>query len=169
MNVTPQSPFDVTFRDPSRNRSGTFDAASPRGLGLGAHLTNPEAFSLAQHNTFIGVLTRAVAAGGPTTLQRFQGFQMGSPVPIGWEWPFKAGEEVSIEQPREMELEGSDLIQLSGTGAIDTNTAVASKLSYLNGRLRVTQGSELANAVLTANNLTPFTEGAVRIRVEVKQ
>ncbi len=165
MPVTPASKFDITRRDNGAgNASGIYDAVAPRGLALGAHATDPTKFDLAQSNNFIGVLTRDVTAAGLSLADRM--FGRTSDDPVGLEGPFTAGEPVSVEKPHEMELEGYDLFIQSGTGAITTSTAIPQKLSYFNGRLRISQSGEDVNMHLTGNNL-PSTDGvALRIRVE---
>lgn len=155
--------FEVTRRVEGKNISGIYDSAAPRGLGLGAHATDATKFNLAQHNTFLGVLTRDVKVGGLTLSDRV--FGVTSDDPVGLESPFTAGQEVSLEKAQEAELEGADYLVLSGTGAISGSTAVGTSLSYLNGRLRQSQTGEIVNGVLTAQ-LPPIDSGGVRIRVE---
>lgn len=163
--MTPNSTFDVLRRsNGSGNASGIYDSAAARGVGLGAHPTDSTRFALAEHNSFIGVLTRDVSATGLSLADRV--FGRTSDTPVGLEAPFIAGKEVSVEKPEEMELEGSDYILLTGTGALSSATTIPQKLSYLQGRLRITQSGEDVNFYLTANNL-PATDGSsLRIRVE---
>lgn len=164
--MKPSSLFEITRRNPGINASATFASAAVRGLGVGAHATDPAAFDLAQHNTFIGHLTRRVTVGGLTVTDRV--FGVTSDVPVGVEAPFVAGQEVSAEKALEIEVEGSDYMVTSGTGAITGSTAVGTSASYCNGKLRATQTGELVNYVLTANNLTPSETGNLRCRFEAK-
>ena len=129
----------------------------PRGFALGAHATDPESFDLAQHNTFIGHLTRFVRVGGLTLTDRV--FGVTSDTPVGVESPFTAGQEVSVEKAKEIEAEGSAYLVQSGVRAIAANTAVGTALSFYNGLLGLTQADEQVNYRLSANNLTPNDGG----------
>jgi hypothetical protein len=167
--MNPTSPFEITRRDPSINASAKFTPPVgfdpvPRGFALGAHATDPESFDLAQHNTFIGHLTRFVRVGGLTLADRV--FGVTSDTPVGVESPFVAGQEVSIQKAREIECEGSDYLVLSGTGALAGNTAVGTALSFKDGKLRQSQPDELVNYKLSANGLPPMAANALRIRAE---
>lgn len=166
--MKPTSPFEITRRDPSINASAVFTPAQgfdpvPRGFALGAHATDAAAFDVAQHNTFLGHTTRIMRVGGLTITDRV--FGVTSETPVGVESPFIAGQEITLEKAKEIELEGSDYLVLSGTGAVAANTAVGTNLSFYNGYLRQTQNGEVPNYVLTAH-LTPATDGAIRIRAE---
>ncbi|HXP62047.1 MAG TPA: hypothetical protein VN829_16240 [Dongiaceae bacterium] len=166
--MNPTSPFEITRRDPSVNASAAFTPAAgfdpvPRGFALGAHATDPTAFDVAQHNTFIGHLTRQVKVGGLQITDRF--FGLTSETPVGVESPFVAGQEVTLQKAKEIEAEGSAYLVLSGTGAIAANTAVGTKLSFYNGYLRQTQANETPNYILTAI-LPPMTPGGIRVRAE---
>lgn len=166
--MKPTSPFEITRRDPSVNASAVFTPADgfdpvPRGFALGAHATDPSAFDVAQHNTFIGHLTRQVKVGGLQITDRF--FGITSETPVGVEAPFVAGQEVTVQKAKEIEAEGSAHLVLSGTGAIAADTAVGTKLSFYNGYLRQTQADEIPNYILTAI-LPPMTPGAIRVRAE---
>ncbi len=167
--MNPTSPFEITRRDPSINASAKFTPAEgfdpvPRGFALGAHATDPTAFDVAQHNTFIGHLTRQVKVGGLTITDRF--FGVTSETPVGVEAPFVAGQEVSVEKAKEVELEGSAYLVLSGTGALTAATAVGTNLSFYNGYLRATQSEETPNYVLTAILTPAMASGVLRIRAE---
>jgi hypothetical protein len=169
--MTPSSPFEITRRDPSINASAKFTPPAgfdpvPRGFALGAHATDPESFDLAQHNTFIGHLTRFVRVGGLTITDRV--FGVTSETPVGVEAPFVAGQEVSVEKAREIEAEGSAYLVQSGTRSILTGTGVGAGLSFFNGLLGLAQAGEQVNYRLTANNLTPNAPGSLRIRAEAQ-
>lgn len=80
--------------------------------------------------------------------------------------PEVKGGVVSASKVLEAELEGVDLIQESGTGAISSGTAEGTELSSNEGRLRVKQGSEEVAAILR-EQLTPLdSDNDCRIRVE---
>lgn len=80
--------------------------------------------------------------------------------------PDVIGGHVSASKVLEAEVEGLDLIQESGTGAISSGTAVGTELSNNEGRLRVKQGGEEVAAILR-EQLTPQDSGNdCAIRVE---
>ena len=170
--MQPTSQFEVLRKRPQLSASGKYTNAglaaggvgtvtAPRGLALGAHATDGESFALGQHNNFLGVLTRRVIVGGLTVVDRV--FGVTSATPVGLESPFTDGLEVTVEKIEELELETPYLY--SGTGQIDTNTAVPSNLSIKDGRWRVSQTGEIVNATLSANNLTSTDGVALRIRM----
>ncbi len=159
MNFYPASPFEITRRDRSINASLQFTAPEgpdsvPRGFALGAHATDPAQFDVAQHNTFIGHLTRQVRVG------------VTSDTPVGVESPFTNGQEVTVEKAKEIEAEGSAYLVVSGVNAITANTPVGTDLCFYNGYLGVRSSGLHTNYILTANNLTPQTQGNLRIRAE---
>jgi hypothetical protein len=162
--MTPETKFEVTIPQdgPSNHTSAVYNSVAPRGQAVGAHSTDPDQFALAQHNNFIGHLMRDVTLEGLTLEDRV--FGRTSDTPAGLEGPAKVGDHVSARQAVEIELEGPEYLWLSGTGALSSGTAVPANLSYLHGRLRVSQGSEQVNYTLVANNLDPSEEGALRIR-----
>jgi hypothetical protein len=162
--MNPSSQFEITRRDPSVNASGKYAIAAERGIALGPHATDPDSFDLAQHNSFIGFLTRRVVVGGLSITDRV--FGVTSATPVGVEAPFKATEEVSLEKAKEVELEGFTYL-FSGTGQILTGTTLPQNLSVKDGKWRLAQAGENVLALLTANNL-PATDGvSLRIRMEM--
>lgn len=187
--MIPASQFEVLRREKSLNWSGKFTSAylaansgtggvpgtvtAVRGLALGAAGASPvsgatandeTALDLASGSSFIGHLTRRVVVGGAQLQDRV--FGPISAVPIGVEFPFPDGAEVTIESARTIELEGSSYLVLSGTGAITTATAVGAKLSFSNGLMYVAQAGDNVYYQLTANNLTPSDGTSLRIRAE---
>ena len=162
----PSSLFEITRPNDGARHSGLgiYNSVAPRGLALGASGT-PDVLALAQHNTFIGFLTRDVVAGGLSVSDRFFGRTSASPV--GLEAPFAPGDPVSLEKAYEIEVEGADYLLPSGTGAITGATTIPQSCSFINGRLRITQSGEVANALLTAVALPPLNAGAVRCRFEM--
>jgi hypothetical protein len=163
------SPFEITRRDPAVNASANFTEPAgldptPRGFALGAHATDPTSFDVAQHNTFIGHLTRFVRIGGLTLTDSV--FGVTSETPVGVEAPFTSGQEVSIEKAKEIECEGSAYLIQSGVRAIQQNTAVGTELNFVNGYLGIAQAGEMVSYKLTANNLAPFNPGSLRVRAE---
>ena len=169
--MTPTSPFEITRRDTSVNASATFTPAQgfdpvPRGFALGAHATDSTKFDVAQHNTFIGHLTRFMRVGGLTLTDRV--FGVTSETPVGVEAPFIAGQECTVEKAKEIEAEGSAYLVQSGTGAITSGTAVGTNLSFYNGYLRCSQEGEVPNYILTAHLVASGqgSAGDIRVRAE---
>jgi len=166
--MEPTSKFEITRRkNGSNNHSGKYASAAVRGLALGAHASDPLSFSIAEHNNFIGFLTRDVQSGGLTLAQRV--FGVPGTTPVGMESPFTAGEEVSLEKADEIEIEGPAHLY-SGTGQITEATAVPTNVSVKEGKWRQSQGTERVNGTLTANALpTQGDVGHLRVRIEVWQ
>lgn len=89
--------------------------------------------------------------------------------PDGFRQPVLKGLEATARRAITAEMEGADLIQLSGTGAIDGNTAAHTELGWNAGRLRVKQGGEETAGWLRAQlePLDPVNNpGSPRILVE---
>jgi len=175
--LQPTSKFEILRRRSPVNASAKYTSAyltaqgaaavagtetAPRGLGLGAHATDPDYFDLAGPNDFIGHLTRRVLVGGLTLADRV--FGVTSPTPVGVESAFQDGLEVSLETGEEIEVEGLGVYLYSGSNMITTATTPGTGLTFQNGMLRVAQATELVPYTLTANNLTPVDTGALRIR-----
>lgn len=179
--MLPTSTFEILRRKTTLNASrkytnptpallGAGTETAPRGLGLGASASDPEAFTVAQHNNFVGHLTRRVVVGGLTLADRV--FGVTSATPVGLESPFTDGLEVSVEKAEEIEVEGyGDALNSGtgylfiGTGQIVTGTTVPNLVSFKDGMLRLTQAGETPNYQLIANNLTPMNAGALRVRL----
>lgn len=165
-----QNLFEILRRSPSDPASGVYASAAPRGLMLGSSSSDEAAFELAQAANFIGHLTRDVAVGGPSLTDRV--FGRTSATPVGVEYPFVAGEEVTVVKADEIEVEGAALLLTSGTGAITTGTTVGTRLGVLNGKLREWQSGDLValyvvTAVLTdAADLCDSDTNTFRIRAE---
>lgn len=83
----------------------------------------------------------------------------------GLESPFLAGDFGSIEVLTALEVESDAYIMSSGTGAVDVNTSVGTKLSFKEGRFYVAQTGDLAQFEVKAQ-LTPETAGQTRISIE---
>jgi hypothetical protein len=178
--MIPASQFEVVRREGTLNFSGKFTSAylaansgtggvagtltAVRGLALGAHATDGESLDLAGANSYIGNLTRRVVVGGAQLQDRV--FGPVSAVPVGVEFPFPDGAEVTVEVPKTIEAEGSDYLVLSGTGAITNGTAVGAKLSFSSGKLYVAQTGDTPFFLLTANSLTSSDGSSLRIRAE---
>ena len=79
--------------------------------------------------------------------------------------PFEAGKAASIELADALEIEGSDYIVGSGTGAITSGTAAGSVISFASGKARVAQSNDWAEYRLAAQ-MTPVNGGACRLYLE---
>jgi hypothetical protein len=176
--MTPTSKFEILRRkDGQLNRSikltsaGLGSAAGTvnlkRGTAIGASLTDSEAGVIATGTNFLGFLARNLAQGGLQLSDRIFGMgATGSGGAVGPEAPFVDGEEVSLENAAEIECEGPDYLY-SGTGQINQATAVGTRLSFIDGKLRQVQSNEVAYFTLTANNLElndSTVSGELRIR-----
>lgn len=160
------SKFEILRRNPSPNISKTYPSAAVRGLAVGIDGSDPNAFVVAQHNNFVGFLTRDVVAGGLTLTDRV--FGRSSTSPVGVEGPFTAGESCSAEKADAIEVEGTDYLY-SGTGQITEAHTVPQSLSLKDGKWRIAQNGEVVRGTLVANNLdceTPAT-GTLRVRIEL--
>lgn len=92
------------------------------------------------------------------------------------ELPFKAGEEASFEYAEAVECEGGDgsaaqspvapsYVKTASTGAIASNTALKSPLSFVAGQFAVAQSGQFAEFILVELP-TPVLTSNVRIRVQ---
>jgi hypothetical protein len=131
---------------------------------MGQKLDDPDSFVPATGTNFIGHVTRDVTTDGPTLEDRVFGRTSTTPVPLNE--PFKAGNEVTVRQHEEIEVEGTDLVQTSGTGGITAITTPGTKLSLNAGRFYQAQTGDHVFYLLTANNLPDTTGGTTRIRVQ---
>jgi len=174
--MQPTSKFEILRKKWDQHRSIKYTSAgigsadgtinTHRGIALGASLSDPDAAVLATGTNFLGFLTRDVVQGGLQLADRVFGMGTRSATPVGPEAPFKDGAEVSLENGLEIEVEGPDYLY-SGTGQINHVTAVGTRLSFIDGKLRQMQTNEVAYFTLTANNLPLFdtvTQGQLRIR-----
>lgn len=106
-----------------------------------------------------GFVTRGISVSGPSLENDFW--------PGRLENDFAASKEISLEHAEEIEAEGDDYLATSGGGGqITAGTALGTKLSFVNGKLCVQDGgTQYPFYVLVAKDLTPETEGNLRIRV----
>lgn len=167
--MSASSRFEITRRNSgSCNVSLTWNglgATGVLGLAVGAHLTDPEAGELASGTNFLGFLGRNVTLDGPTLEDRI--FGPTGTTPLGPEFPVKRGDYVSVlKGADEVEVEGGDLVLLSGTGAITSTTPVGTPLSFTTGKFCVKQPQQREYFQLTAILTDVYEAGAVRIRAE---
>jgi len=71
-------------------------------------------------------------------------------LPGRFELPFKQGDEVSVEKADEVQAAGSDYLVTSGDNAIDTDTAVGTKITFDAGRFAVAGANDTAWFKLSA-------------------
>ena len=83
--------------------------------------------------------------------------------------PEKVGNRVTARAAQEVIVEGLDLVQTSGTGAIAANTAVNTELSFNLGRLRQKQSGEEVVGWLREQITPEDAANITRIRVELAQ
>ena len=155
------SNFEIRREHPGKNISRVFDSTGSRGLALGPDASDVTKAAVADGDQFLGFLTRDVTSTGPV---------LGDHVyPGRLELPFVAGGEVTLEKADEVEVEGeaanAGLVVTSGTGAITTDTAVGTGLSFYGGKWREVQTGEIAFYRLSGQ-ITPVNGGSVRFRAE---
>lgn len=118
----------------------------------------------------LGVTTQDISEEGQASVQAFKDRTIGK-----FDLPIAIGQNVSVRMPThgsQFEVEGSgtakpgNLVCTSGTGSISTGTARKTKLSVLNGCIRVAQTGDVAQFLLLEAALTPENAGYVRIRCE---
>lgn len=161
--------FEIRRRSPSHHE-GTliFDDECVKGIALGGHASDSTKADLADGDNFIGFVTRPVSTDGAHTppdgsdpnLYQDMAFQDSR-----IEFPFKAGGNVSIEKADAVEVESPDNLLDSGTGAVSDSSPVGTKLSFVDGKFYIAQGSDIVYYTLTAQ-LDPEEAGKVRILAE---
>jgi hypothetical protein len=143
----------------------------PRGTFLDMHATIADEAALASGNA-MGCLVEDLDADGTTSVQSYYNRSLGVGTPL--ETPIKKGQAVSLRRfygGAGAEFEGlgtavpGNLVCTSGTGAISAGTARKTRLSVLNGCLRVAQTGDIVIALVEKADLTPNIPGNVRIEV----
>ena len=145
------------------------NTALARGTGMNAHATiETEAIVAVPAGGFIGFLNRETSASAPGLREAILEVGNGDDGLLN---AVKTGGHVSILDAEEFECEGTDYLAMSGTGDIDSGTAIGTELSFEGGKLReaqvgdrvwflVTANSEVASSTLAAKN------GGTRIRAK---
>lgn len=143
----------------------------PRGTFLDMHATIADEAVLASGNA-MGCMIEDMDESGTTSVQSFYNRTLGVGTPL--ESPIKKGHAISLRRfygGAGAEFEGlgtaipGNLVCTSGTGAISAATARKTRLSVLNGCLRVAQSGDIVVALLEKADLTPNVVGNVRIEV----
>jgi hypothetical protein len=136
---------------------GTIQQTAPRGFGM--MLDPTDVTKLIPANAVAGFQMERDSVGVTTTDEQNARLLEAS-LPADFSKPYAVGATISARRVTRMELEGSDLILTSGTGAVSSGTAANTALGYSAGRLRVKQGSdEIAfylRAQLTAEDPANF-------------
>ncbi len=118
--------------------------------------TGVKTFVLAQGQSD-GLMTRdSRSFPGLTDTEQLMGF--------GLETPFLAGSDGSLEHAHELEVEGTDYIKTTSTGAITAETPLETDLSFDGGKLYVAQEGDTAQFRLKAI-MTPVIGENLRIFV----
>lgn len=150
---------------PGQNISVKIPFAAVRGKAIMRDTTNPDRGALAT-GTALGFLARDVVVGGPSVTDRAQVF------PGRLELQDAVDGQCSLEHFDEVEVEGSDYILLSGTGAIAANTTRGTKLAFSSGKFYQAQNGDEPQFLLADNSglantgLTVEVQGNIRIRAE---
>ena len=151
------SRFTPRRRSPSQHISVTVNDATLRGKAIARDTTDGAVGVLATSSATVGAigfLFREVTATGPDVVQRTQ-IWGSDPMVAELEQPDKAGDQCTVEVLEKFEAEGPEYVLDSGTGAIDANTALGSKIAWYVGKARVLQGSELDQGYRLIQHLTP--------------
>jgi hypothetical protein len=167
------SNFEIRRRGDGGTISGTLPATA---LPIGIALMYGSKDADTGENTFIlatnkanGFLTRAsrVGAGLTDSELAFPASPTGGET---LETPFEAGKPGSIEKATELELEGLDYINATGTGAVTSTTVAGTKLSFLNGKVCEAQTGQFAQYRLV-KQMTPVngTASSTYIRIYIEE
>lgn len=153
--------FEITKRSPRPYKSllTAADAAALRGIAFMEDAATAGSAKLADGSVpFAGFITRPVQVGGPV---------LGDSIyPNRIELPTASGDAATFEYAEEFEAEGADYLY-SGTGGLTSGTAVGTRCSFKDGKIRSAQTDDIAEFYVAANGLTPEDAGALRIRFGV--
>lgn len=165
------SNFEIRRNRLTGTISGTLPAtAMPVGTALMISAkdadTGVNTFALASGRVD-GFVTKEVRVGvGLTATELAYGLNT---YPSGeFSTPYTAGNPGSIEPAEAIEIEGSDYIIGSGTGAITNATAAETEISFYSGKARVAQTNDYVQFRL-AKQMTPVNGGNCRLYLEAVQ
>lgn len=146
----------ITISCPLAVARGT---ALQRDSGQSTPLDRPQA--MLASGAALGFAKRDVVVGGPTILERADVW------PGHAENPDSVNGMITLDPPYEAyEAEGNNYLLLSGTGALASNTAIGSYISFLNGKARVAQSGDTPQYRLSAIMVSVNTAGSVRCLFE---
>lgn len=139
--------FEITREYPGNPRSLLIDFECLRGVAVMQDATDPSKGALAS-GRLEGFVTRPVVENAPALADIV--FPGRGPL------PFTKGHEAQVVLADEVEMEGTDYIVESGTGALAAVSALGKKITPYLGKWRETQNGEVpffqVQAVLTAVN-----------------
>lgn len=141
----------VRRRHDGQSISGTVNFLAPQGLMVRHDPTDLTKLIKSDNVTGFELTRQVVSEADLSAL-----ILLNAQFPTGAETypPTRIGDAASASKVLEIEVEGSDLIELSGTGAISSGTAVDTDLGLFSGKWRVKQGGDDLAGVLR-NQLDP--------------
>lgn len=148
---------------PGAMASGIYAIAAPLGTAVGAG-SDVTLFALAGATNFVGHLTRQVTVAGPTLLDHLVGPTDANGLELPLENVVKGGLMSSARKLLELEVEGTDYLVQSGTGAVTTSAAVGAQLGFIAGKLRLVQTNDQAVYAIRSQE-TPEDVGNTRVRL----
>lgn len=135
--------FRITKESPKEHIQGTYASAAPRGFALGAG-NSDGVFAVAASANFLGFLTNAITANGPALVDTLlKDYSRDDAA-----FPNKVGDTVSVCDADQVEVSGSDYID--ATNAVDENSAVGTRVSFLGGKFREAQEGDYVQFIVTA-------------------
>jgi hypothetical protein len=157
-------------------RRGVLGAGTVSGLmpstaqviGIALYISDKDAgtgentFAVATTSNFLGFATRATRTTTGSTDAELVDASMGI---SNSEMPFTCSKPGAVEFAEALEVEGSDYITVTGTGAITTGTSENTELTFRSGKFAASSSGETVFYKLV-HVMTPATAGAVRIYVE---
>ncbi len=135
---------------------GLVNFVALRGLAVVPDPSNPDNLIKAQ-GTKGHLLERDVVAEIPLDTFVFT---------PGLEVPVKVGLSATARRARQVEAEGADYIQLSGTGALDANSTAGTELGFNEGRYREKQAEDELAGVIRANLAADESDNTFKLLIE---
>jgi len=136
------SEFIIRRPYPGYRKSILIPFATVRGKAIMVDPVDPTQGKLAE-GALAGFVTRDVAEGGPSVIDRAQVF------PGRLELPFSKDQECTLELADAVECEGDEYIVQAGADAITAATPINTKLSFVDGKFRVSQAGDIDYFLLT--------------------
>lgn len=141
---------------------GVLGSVAPLGLGVQPHGTDQDRLILA--NGTAGYQLQREIVEERNILDIVLPVRDG--LPQSFSTPHSKTATVAARRVTRMQLEGNDLILASGTGAVSSVTAVGTALGYVDGRLRVKQGSDEVAFIVRRQLAAEDTANPFRLEVE---
>lgn len=150
--------FLIRRPSPNEPRSFSIPFACAKGLAMQTNATDITVADKAQSGRYFGFVTQKVTATGPWDQLKIDAWMPGTNL----EYDAITDATVTCVDALEYEAEGSDLLMATGVAALDTDTAVGTQISFIDGKACVAQtGQDVLFEV--AAQLTPETEGNTRL------